>query len=66
MATRATDKPTVRIVRTKYSPGELIAEIREGTVTLRPPRSRKGGESEVVMTWGSIYDRGILIQSEVR
>ena len=56
MATRATDKPTVRVVQTKYS-GDLVAEIRATTVTLRPPRTRKGGPAEIVVTWGYVYDK---------
>lgn len=56
MSTRAGDKPVIRIVSTKYD-GEMVAEVRGNTVTLRPFRTRKGGPAEVVVSWGSIYTR---------
>jgi hypothetical protein len=56
MATRATSKPLVRIVKTRYD-GDLVAEVTEDSITLRPPRTRKGGPAEVRLTWGAMYQR---------
>lgn len=56
MATRATSKPLVRIVKTRYD-GDLVVEVTEDGFKLRPPRTRKGGPNEVTLTWGAMYQR---------
>lgn len=56
--TRATDKPVRRIVTSKYD-GDLVIEVRAGTATIRPPRTRKGGKAEVVVSWGHIYNSAL-------
>jgi hypothetical protein len=53
--TRASDtKPTKRVVASEAD-GDLIAEVGEHEVVLRPARSRRGGGAEVVVPWGAIY-----------
>lgn len=56
--TRATDKPVRRVVSS--DDGDLVAEIRDRTLTLRPVRTRKGGPAEVLTTFGGIYTRCLM------
>jgi len=53
--TRATSKPLKRIVES--ADGDLIAEIRADTLTLRPKWARP--EAAVSMRWGLIYQLGV-------
>ena len=53
--TRATSKPLKRIVA--GADGDLVAEIREETLTLRPKWARP--ETAVSMRWGLIYQLGV-------
>ena len=57
--TRATSKPVRRIVVGMH--GELVAEIRDHTLTLRPLRTRAGGRAEVSIAWESIYIRSFPV-----
>lgn len=55
------ETPTRRIV--VYEPdrgSELVLEVRARTLTLRPLRSRAGGEAEIVVTWSGIYDMALM------
>ncbi len=56
--TRATDRPLRRLVQTMDS--EMVAEIRDRTLTLRAKGGRAGGPSEVSVTWGAIYVRCMM------
>lgn len=60
--TKATDKPLARVVQTKYS-GDLVVEVTSTKVTLRPVRTRRGGAAEVVLSWGSIYERALAARA---
>lgn len=51
--TRAGSKPIRRVVTTRY--GEMVADVRGDTLTLRPLRTREGGRASVVVSWASIY-----------
>jgi len=57
--TRATARPLRRVVVGLH--GELVAEIRERTLTLRPLRTRRGGRAELVIPWESIYIRSFPV-----
>lgn len=59
MTTRATAKPLRRIV-SGGSQGEFVAEIRDDTVTLRPVRTRIGGDAEVHLRWSLVYQLALL------
>lgn len=48
------DHPTVRVVRSPAD-GDLIAEIYEFDLVLRPVRARRGGPAEVRVSWSAIY-----------
>lgn len=60
--TRATAHAIRRVVTT--TDGEMVAEITDRTLALRPLRSRRGGPGEVVVLWGSIYLRAMLARVE--
>ncbi len=64
MTTRATSKPLRRVVQTMD--GELVAEITDRVLTLRPPKTRRGGPAEISVVWGSIYLRGMVALVEER
>ena len=56
--TRATSKPVIRKVLTgddRIGRTEMVAEVRDRTLTLRPLHTRKGGPQEVEITFGGIY-----------
>ena len=58
MATRASnERPTKRVLRSGW--GELIVELREDTILIRPLRTRAGGRAEVMVRVGSIYQRAV-------
>lgn len=55
--TRASDlKPVRRIVR--GPDGDLVLELRERTVTLKPPRVRDPS-ARVELTWAAVYQLGL-------
>ena len=57
--TRADEtKPVRRVVQT--DDGEMVAEVRARTLTLRPVRTRKGGPAEVCLSFSSLYTRALL------
>jgi hypothetical protein len=59
MATRAQDaRPTVRVCASKYD-GDLVVEVRERTLVIRPVRARRGGPAEVEVSVGRIYESGL-------
>jgi hypothetical protein len=60
--TRATSRPVRRAVATMD--GELVAEVRDRTLTLRPVRTRVGGPAEIVVSWGHIYLRAMIDRVE--
>jgi len=39
--------------------GELVVELREDVLVVRPARSRTGGKAEVHVRIGSVYQRAI-------
>ena len=49
----------VSVVAQTEDEQELVLELRPRTVTIRPIRSRDP-EARVVLTWGSVYRRGLL------
>lgn len=61
--TRASKSPVKRIV-SDGDGGEFVAEIEDRILTLRPLRSRKGGEGEVSVPWGAIYLRAMVSRVE--
>jgi hypothetical protein len=52
--TRATSKAVRRVVITPRGE-ELVAEVRDGTLTLRPKGSWVNGSSQVSVNWGKLY-----------
>lgn len=60
--TRATANPLRRIVQTMDS--EMVAEVRDRTLTLRAKGGRAGGPTEVTVTWGAIYVRCMMAIAE--
>jgi hypothetical protein len=60
--TRANGKPLKRVVLSQS--GDLVAEITDRVLTLRPFRTKRGGRSEVVVAWGSIYLRAMAARVE--
>lgn len=60
--TRATEKPVRRVVQTSH--GEMIAEVRDRVITMRPLRSRRGGKAEIEMSWGQLYQHAIIARIE--
>ena len=51
-------KPTVRVMHADR--GDLVVEVKLRTLTLRPFRSRKGGDGEVTVSIGAIYQRALM------
>lgn len=69
--TRATSKPVIRVVRAGSGPFpelELVVEVTDREVALRPIRTRRGGPQECRLTWGTILTHAALakIESELR
>lgn len=51
--TRATSRPVVRLVHGGTTVGDLVVELRNDTVTLKPKGKRR--EAAVVLSWNSVY-----------
>jgi len=51
-------KPTVRTVVTMD--GFMIAELNDHTLTLRPVGRKRGGPTEVTISWGKLYIRAMM------
>ena len=51
-------KPTVRTVVTMD--GFMTAEINDNTLTLRPVGRKRGGPTEVTISWGKLYIRAMM------
>ena len=65
--TRATQKPVVRVVvggDDRLGRQELVAEVRDRVLTLRPVRTRREGPQEVTVPWGAIYLRAMVARVE--
>lgn len=60
--TRAKPKALVRVVST--ADGELVAELSDRALTLRPLRTRRGGPAAIRVSWGLIYLREMLARAE--
>jgi hypothetical protein len=60
--TRATSHPVKRVVLTQS--GEMVAEITDRVLALRPLRSKRGGPAEILIAWGSIYLRAMADRVE--
>ena len=57
-------RPTVRLVLALD--GEFVAEMTDRTLALRPKGTRRGGPSEKVIMWGSIYLRAVEAEIEAK
>ena len=56
--TRGSDeRPTRRLMRSTW--GDLVVELRESTLVVRPKGSRTGGPAEIAVRVGSVYQRGL-------
>lgn len=63
--TRGSDtKPLVRLLKTNTAEEYLVVEVRAGTLVIRPFKSRKGGEGEVVVNIGTVYQRALMNRVE--
>ena len=51
-------KPTVRLM--KSVEGELVVSVKAGTLVIRPVRTRVGGQAEVTVNIGSVYNRALM------
>lgn len=64
MTTRASSKPLKRLVLSVDASQEFVAEITDRVLTLRPPKTRRGGPQEIQIGWGSIYLRAMMTRVE--
>ena len=65
--TRATMKPLVRVVRAGSGPFpelELVVEVTDREVAVRPIRTRRAGPQEFRLTWGTILTHAALAKAE--
>ena len=54
------DKPTRRTVA--YGRKNLVVEIGEFDITMRPSGTRKGGPAEVTIPWAAAYERALMLR----
>jgi hypothetical protein len=40
--------------------GELVVSVKAGTLVIRPVRTRVGGQAEVTVNIGSVYNRALM------
>lgn len=60
-----TRPPVVRIVAEGDGTGELVLELTYRTLALRPKWSRDPS-ARVLLTWGAIYRRALIVAAEAR
>jgi hypothetical protein len=56
--------PFRRVVQTSH--GEMVAEVTNRSVVMRPLRARKGGKAEIAMSWGQLYQHAIVARIEAQ
>jgi len=56
--TKASSHPLRREVTSTFD-GDLIIEVTDRIVTIRPKHTRKGGKAEISIPWGLVYQLGL-------
>ena len=58
MTNGSNERPTRRLLQSRIGP--LVVELSASTITMRPPRTKRGGPAEVTVTAGGIYEQALL------